>query len=116
MLDNERGAKGANITNQPDALWWAATTVTTAGYGDRYPATGTGTGTLMGAALMLCGIALLGVVTATLASWLVQQVAEVEEASQAATRRDVEALTAQVAALRADLAAGRVGARGPSLT
>ena len=114
MLDNERGAKGANITNQPDALWWAATTVTTAGYGDRYPATGTGR--LMGAALMLCGIALLGVVTATLASWLVQQVAEVEEASQAATRRDVEALTAQVAALRADLAAGRVGARGPSLT
>lgn len=93
MLDNERGAKGANITNHPDALWWAATTV---GYGDRYPTTGTGR--LIGAALMLCGTAPLGVVTATLASWLVQQVAEVEEASQAATRRDVEALTAQVRA------------------
>jgi len=30
---------------------------------------------------MLAGIALLGTVTATLASWLVQRVAEVEEAA-----------------------------------
>ena len=58
MLDTERGAKGANITNYPDALWWAATTVTTVGYGDRYPTTGTGR--LIGVGLMLCGIALLG--------------------------------------------------------
>lgn len=105
VLDVERGAEGANITDYPDALWWAATTVTTVGYGDRYPTTGTGR--LVGVGLMLCGIALLGVVTATLASWLVQRVTEAEEASQAATRRDVEALTAQVAALRADLAAER---------
>ena len=56
---------------------------------------------------MLGGIALLGVVTATLASWLVLRVSEVEEASQAATRRDVDALTAEVAALRADLSVPR---------
>lgn len=102
MLDAERSVQGANITDYGDALWWAATTVTTVGYGDRYPTTGTGR--LIAAGLMLCGIALLGVVTATLASWLVQRVSEVEEASQSATRHDIEALTTQVEALRAALA------------
>jgi voltage-gated potassium channel len=42
MYDAERRAAGANITSLPDALWWAATTVTTVGYGDRYPTTGVG--------------------------------------------------------------------------
>ena len=105
MLDAERGAEGANIIDYGDAIWWAATTVTTVGYGDRFPTTGTGR--LIATGLMLGGIALLGVVTATLASWLVQRVSEVEEASQAATRRDVEALAAEVAALRADLSVPR---------
>ena len=105
MLDAERSAEGANIIDYGDAIWWAATTVTTVGYGDRFPTTGTGR--LIATGLMLGGIGLLGVVTATLASWLVQRVSEVEEASQAATRRDVEALTAEVAALRADLSVPR---------
>ena len=102
MLDAERAADGASIITFADSLWWAASTVTTVGYGDRFPVTGTGR--LIAAGLMLGGIALLGVVTATLASWLVERVAEVEEASRAATRRDVEGLAAEVAALRADLA------------
>ena len=105
MLDAERGTEGANIINYGDAVWWVATTVTTVGYGDRFPTTGTGR--LIATGLMLGGIALLGVVTATLASWLVQRVSEVEDASQAATRRDVEALTAEVAALRADIGASQ---------
>ena len=45
---------------------------------------------------MIAGIALLGTVTATLASWIVRRVAEEDESSQAATRRQVEQLTAQV--------------------
>lgn len=102
VLDAERGAEGANLSTFGDAFWWALTTVTTVGYGDRFPVTTTGRAVAGG--LMLAGIALLGTVTATLASWLVQRVAEVEEASEAATRRDVEALTAEVVALRADLA------------
>ena len=109
ILDAERGGDDANIANYPDALWWAVTTVTTVGYGDRYPTTGTGR--VVAAGLMVCGIALLGVVTAALASWLVQRVSEEEQASQAATRRDIEALVAEVAALRADLSKRRGTAR-----
>jgi voltage-gated potassium channel len=47
--------------------------MTTVGYGDRYPVTGVGR--MVALALMVGGIALLGMVTATLASWLVETVA-----------------------------------------
>jgi voltage-gated potassium channel len=100
-LDAERGRAGANIVTFKDAVWWSFATITTVGYGDRYPVTDTGR--LVAAGLMICGIGLLGVVTAWLASWLIDRVSEVGEESQAATRRDVEALTAEVAALRAEL-------------
>ena len=43
----------------------AFTTITTVGYGDRYPVTGEGR--LVAVLLMLAGIALLGVVTAAVA-------------------------------------------------
>ncbi len=42
VLDVERDAEGANITTFGDALWWAATTVTTVGYGDQFPVSVTG--------------------------------------------------------------------------
>lgn len=101
VLDAERGAKGATITTFGDATWWAFTTVTTVGYGDRYPITGQGR--FIAGGLMLAGIALLGIVTASLASWLIDKVRAVEEHAQAATRADVAALTAEVRALRAEL-------------
>ncbi|MFI7063992.1 potassium channel family protein [Kribbella sp. NPDC050124] len=71
VLDAERGSSDANITSFGDALWWSATTVTTVGYGDHFPTTGEGR--IVGAALMLGGIALVGTVTAALASWFVEQ-------------------------------------------
>lgn len=104
MLDAERGRAGSNITTFGDALWWATTTVTTVGYGDRFPSTGTGR--LIAVGLMLCGIALIGVVTATFASWLIDRVRSVEEESQAATRRDVLRLAHEVAELRRALEPG----------
>lgn len=74
MLDHERGAPGANIVNFGDALWWAMTTVTTVGYGDRFPVTTTGR--FIAAAVMVGGIAILGTLTATIASWLIENVRE----------------------------------------
>jgi voltage-gated potassium channel len=110
MLDAERAAPNANITDIGDALWWAVTTVTTVGYGDRYPTTPEGRSIAVG--LMVAGIALLGVVTATLASWLVDRVREENATDSAATVAHVEALTAEVRALRAQLSTERGGQDG----
>jgi voltage-gated potassium channel len=88
VLDVERSSPDSNITDFGDAIWWAVTTMTTVGYGDRYPVRGIGR--LVAFALMVGGIALLGTVTATLASWLVENVeAEKEQAEdlQATVRR-----------------------------
>ena len=72
VLDAEQDAEGANITSFGDALWWATTTVTTVGYGDRFPVTTSGR--FVAVALMLVGIAAIGAVTAGVAAWLVAQV------------------------------------------
>ena len=72
VLDVERGDPDANITTFGDALWWATTTVTTVGYGDRFPVTWEGR--VIAVALMLVGISLVGVVTASVAAWLIANV------------------------------------------
>lgn len=71
VLDAERGAPEASITGFDQALWWAVTTVTTVGYGDLYPMTGLGR--VVAASLMVVGISLVGLVTATVASWFLAQ-------------------------------------------
>ncbi len=111
MFDAERAAPAGSIKTFPDALWWATTTVTTVGYGDYSPTTATGR--LIAVGLMVAGIALLGVVTATLASWLVQKVAEQDDANQAATAQQVAELTAHITALRTELASQRATVATP---
>lgn len=93
-LDAERHAPHANITSFGDALWWAATTVSTVGYGDRYPVTFEGRCIAVG--LMVGGVALIGAVTASFASWLIDRVRDIETSTQAPTIRDLEALTRKV--------------------
>ena len=44
MLNLEQYAPGANITTASDALWYTIVTISTVGYGDRYPVTNDGTG------------------------------------------------------------------------
>jgi voltage-gated potassium channel len=73
--------------------------------GDLFPITTTGR--LVACSLMLAGIALIGVVTASFASWLIDRVRQVEEESQAATRHDVAALAADISALREEIASLR---------
>ncbi len=98
MLDAERDAPEANITTISDSLWWAVTTITTVGYGDRYPTTAAGR--LIAVGLMIAGIALLGVVTATIASWIVERVSAENTADRLATRAQVDTLMAEIRALR----------------
>ena len=66
----ERGVEGSNIKGFGDGLWWAVTTVTTVGYGDRFPTTSVGR--VLAVGLMLVGISLMGVITASVAAWFVK--------------------------------------------
>ncbi|CAN5160984.1 potassium channel family protein [soil metagenome] len=98
VLEAERGAPEAHITNFGEALWWALTTITTVGYGDLYPVTTTGR--VIAALLMIGGISLLGTITATIASWIVQRVAEDETEAHAVTAEQTELLRAEIRELR----------------
>lgn len=67
---SERDIEGSNIKNFGDGLWWSITTITTVGYGDRFPVTTEGR--ILAVALMLVGISLLGTITANIAAWFVR--------------------------------------------
>lgn len=112
VLDAERGAPGTPITTFGEAVWWSLVTITTIGYGDLAPVTAVGR--CAAVLLMVGGVALAGVVTATLASWIVSLVAEEGAEQEAATRAQVEALQQQVAALseRVELLVEAAEARG----
>ncbi len=114
VLDAERKAPESNITSIGDAVWWAFTTMTTVGYGDQYPVTTVGRCVAVG--LMLFGVGLLGSVTASLASLLLDRVADEDEADRTATRRDLEELTRETAILTAEIQRlhRRLDERGPA--
>jgi voltage-gated potassium channel len=57
----------SNIKTAEDAIWWAYVTVTTVGYGDKFPVTTEGR--IIAAALMTVGVGLFGTFTAYVASW-----------------------------------------------
>ena len=103
VFDKERYLHGATINSFGKALWWSITTVTTVGYGDVYPVTNTGR--VIAVLLMIGGISLVGVVTAALASWIIERVTEEESVMQAATVAHVEELRNEIRALGKELQA-----------
>jgi voltage-gated potassium channel len=66
VLAAEARADNANILTASDALWWSYVTVTTVGYGDRFPVTSSGR--VVGVAMLTIGIGLFGVLTGFLAN------------------------------------------------
>jgi len=57
----------SNIKSAEDAIWWAFVTITTVGYGDKYPVTTEGR--IIAAFLMVTGVGLFGTFTGFIASW-----------------------------------------------
>ncbi|GAA4194481.1 hypothetical protein GCM10022288_30030 [Gryllotalpicola kribbensis] len=110
-LEAEYG-HGGRVQTIGDALWWAIVTITTVGYGDAIPVTLVGK--LVAVCLMFGGVALIGVVSATLASWIVERVSEQEEAQeQAVTAQHFAELREEIRALRLELQRASGGAAAP---
>lgn len=93
-LDAEQNAAGSNIRSFGDALWWSSVTITTVGYGDHYPVTFIGRMVAVG--LMIGGIAVLGVITAALASWLIEQVGRQTEDSEESLEKQLAEINARL--------------------
>jgi voltage-gated potassium channel len=74
ILQFEADQGGANIVTAEDALWWAMTTMTTVGYGDRYPTTTEGR--IIAAFLMAAGVGVFGTFSGLIASWFLSPAAE----------------------------------------
>ena len=66
VTEAERHVDGSNIQGVGDGWWWAITTMATVGYGDTYPISTQGR--IVGTALMVMGVALLGTITASIAA------------------------------------------------
>ena len=61
----------SNIKTAEDAIWWSYVTITTVGYGDKYPVTTEGR--IIAVLLMTVGVGLFGTFTAFMASWFIDK-------------------------------------------
>lgn len=94
VLQFERYAPGATITSFGAAVWWAFCTVTTVGYGDYVPVTVAGRTAAV--FLMAGGVVVVGLVVATISSWVVERASRGHDDAVPASRADMRALTAEL--------------------
>lgn len=98
VLAAERGQPGSSIETIGDAVWWAFVTIATVGYGDMVPVTVAGRA--IGIVLMVVGLALVAIITASVASWFVASqrgMADEEDVSRDAEHRErIIALEAKI--------------------
>jgi Ion transport protein len=67
MLLIEQNAAGASITNASDAFWYVVVTISTVGYGDKYPVTNGGR--ILGSMIIVVGVGIFGTFTGYLANF-----------------------------------------------
>lgn len=60
-------APDSNIKTAEDAVWWSIVTITTVGYGDRFPVTSEGR--FIGGLLMFAGVGLFATFSGFVAAW-----------------------------------------------
>lgn len=69
--------EASNIQTPSDALWWGISTMTTVGYGDKFPVTDVGR--VIASILMICGVGLFGTLSGSVASWILKPVERRQE-------------------------------------
>jgi voltage-gated potassium channel len=107
VLQVESRSADSNIRTGGDAIWWGLVTLTTVGYGDRFPVTTLGR--MTGMFVMFAGVGIIGALASILASMLVPPPPEPEPDSGAADAPAAPALpsdavAAELAGLRAEIA------------
>lgn len=106
VLQFERNAPGATITSFGRAVWWAFCTITTVGYGDYVPLTVGGR--IAAVFLMAGGVVVVGLVVATISSWVVERASRGHDDAVPASRADMRALTAELQKAAARVEAERI--------
>ncbi len=79
----EQGADGANITSASDALWYTLVTISTVGYGDRFPVTDAGR--IAGVVIIVVGVGIFGTFTGYLANFFLSPKSATSPPSDEAT-------------------------------
>lgn len=113
VLFFEVPAPNANITNAQDAFWWVYVTVTTVGYGDKYPTTGGGR--IVAMVIMTAGVGLFGTLSGFLSSKLLAPPAEATQESEDAGGGKKTTLTSATASLPTPVGAPPVTAGAMNL-
>ncbi|HET8631018.1 MAG TPA: potassium channel family protein, partial [Thermomicrobiales bacterium] len=106
---SERGQRGAVILSLGDALWWAASLVTTIN-NELYPVSVEGR--VLGILLRIYAVGIFGLLAASFASYLIGQQQEQGQADAAAR----DALAEEVRRLREEVRALRLQQAAPSAT
>jgi voltage-gated potassium channel len=91
----------ANIKTPLDAFWWAYVTITTVGYGDKFPLSPEGR--IVACILMTAGVGLFGTFTGFVASLFVEPDLKQEESDLHKLTREIQALRTQVQSLELKL-------------
>jgi voltage-gated potassium channel len=99
ILHIEQDAPGANITTASDALWYNIVTISTVGYGDRYPVTNEGR--LVGSLIIIIGVGIFGTFTGYLANLFLTPSKKRAAAQGPAPAHDPQLNVAQLQALMA---------------
>ncbi len=86
-----------NIKTGEDAIWWAMSTITTVGYGDKYPLSSEGRA--LAIALMVAGVGMFATLSGVLASWFLAPAQAQREDELAAIRDELSQLKQLLVAL-----------------
>jgi len=93
-------APGSNIRTAEDAVWWSITTITTVGYGDKFPITTAGR--LVASSVMVIGVGLFGTLSGLIASLFLGESEDKIEKEETEILAEIRALRAEVAELRTE--------------
>ena len=97
ILDAESASAQANIHTGIDALWWNIVTLSTVGYGDKYPVTTAGR--VVGVIVIVVGVGLFSALTSFLAQWFIRPRA-IDEQPQESTNVEIQNLNQLTVLLR----------------